>query len=771
MSTIPPTPLYERALTSFRQGRLDEVERLCVQILQGDARHYAALNMLALVLLKRGELARGLELLRRSIEIHPQQADVHLNIARALTHSGQPESALASCETALALQPIQFEALQLRASLLLELNRIPEALADFDRALLQRVDSAVVHVNRGNALFRLDRVEEALASYARALVLEPQNADAQFNKGNALLKLNRWAEALSCYEAVAALRPAFAKGHYYRGLALRRLERPREALASFERALAIEPKYRDALCGLGNALRDLGMLPESLAAYDAALAIDPSALEALSNRGRVLLSLNRPSEAVECLERLFRVDPGAAADYNFALGNLLHARLMCCDWQDYQLTCEAIVASVLNGERTTLPPLLVAMSDSPAAQLKCARDFVEDNWIGENVAPARVSLRPRRTIRVAYVSADFRQHPVSQLMAGIFEQHDRHSVETIGVSLRPPDGSPLGERVRKAFDRFVDVSENSDAEAAAMMRDVEIDIAVDLTGYTDGFRAGIFARRAAPIQVAYLGYPGTLGAPYMDYLLADRNVVPEADQKFYAEKIVYLPECFQPNDAGREIANPGPTRDECALPESGFVFCCFNNQYKIQPPLFDIWMRLLHSIDGSMLWLSKRSDEVANNLRREAQLRGISPDRLIFAPRMPSSSMHLARYRLADLFLDTLPFNAHATASDALWAGLPVLTTRGNTFAGRVAASLLSTLGLSQLIAENLADYEQRALRLARERTELDALRARLAANRASSALFDTQRLCRHLESAYSIMCKRWQRGEAPTGFDVPPVS
>jgi predicted O-linked N-acetylglucosamine transferase (SPINDLY family) len=314
----------------------------------------------------------------------------------------------------------------------------------------------------------------------------------------------------------------------------------------------------------------------------------------------------------------------------------------------------------------------------------------------------------------------------------------------------------------------VDVSANSDVATAAMMRDLEVDIAVDLTGYTEGFRAGIFARRAAPIQVAYLGYPGTLGAPYMDYLLADRSVVPQTDQQFYAEKIVYLPECFQPNDAGREIADPGPTRSECGLPETGFVFCCFNNQYKIQPPLFDIWMRLLHSIDGSVLWLSKRSDEVTHNLGREAQLRGISPARLIFAPRVPSSGMHLARYRLADLFLDTLPFNAHTTASDALWAGLPVLTARGSSFAGRVAASLLSTLGLPQLIAENLADYEQRALRLARERPELDALRARLAANRASSTLFDTQRLCRHLESAFGIMCERWRRGEAPAGFDVP---
>jgi protein O-GlcNAc transferase len=678
-------------------------------------------------------------------------------------------AALASCDAALQIHPDHVEALHLRATLLMELNRLADALADLDRAIRLRPDSAAIHINRGNTLFRLARLEDALASYDIALKLMPNNADAAFNRGNALLKLGRWAEALRSYDAVVARRPEFSKGHHYRGNALRRLRRPAEALASFERALALDSNYRDAWCGLANALRDLGQFDESLAAYDRALQLDPEALEALSNRARVLLSLQRPAEAGKCLEHLFRADPEAAPDCNFALGNLLHARLMCCDWRDYEATVRAVAAGVHAGKRVTLPPLLIATTDSAEAQLRCARRFVEDNWSVNGLAPWSGRRQRHDKIRVAYVSADFREHPVSLLMAGIFEAHDRSRFETTAISLRPPDESAIGARVRAAFGQFADVTQYTDDEAAALLRELAIDIAVDLTGYTDGFRAGIFARRAAPIQVNYLGYPGTLAANYMDYLIADRVVIPEADGAYYTERIVYLPDCYQPNDDRRAIAERTPTRAECGLPDTGFVFCCFNNHYKIHPPMFDAWMRLLRAVEGSVLWLAMKSGTVMHSLRREAQARGVAPERLIFAPRKRELQDHLARYRVADLFLDTLPFNAHTTASDALWAGCPVLTCRGGSFAGRVAASLLTAVGLPELIAESLPDYESRALRLVSSPAELMQLRIRLAINRLNSPLFDTARLCRHLESAYTTMCERWQRGDVPESFQVAP--
>jgi protein O-GlcNAc transferase len=793
---------YERALASFRQGRPDEVERLCLEILQSDARHYAALHLLGLLALQSGDAPRALQLMHRSIAINPRQPDVHLNIGNAWLRLRRPQAALASCDTALALKPDfveawnhrgnalrdlrrheealgsyaralelrpdHAEALHLRAKLLLELDRPREALEYFDRALRRRGDSAAIHINRGNALFRLGRTEDALAGYDQALALAPQDADAAFNRGNALLKLGRWAEALRSYDAVLARQPGFAKGHHYRGNALRRLQRPSEALASFERALAIDPNYRDACCGRANALRDLGHLSESLAAYDRALELDPDGLEALSNKARVLLSLNRPAEAGVTLERLFAIAPDAAPGYNFALGNLLHSRLLCCDWRDYELLTRALLAGVNDGRRVTLPPLLVATSRSASAQLRCARDFVEDNWSSGGVSAWSGARFRHERIRIAYVSADFREHPVSQLMAGMIEAHDGRRFETIGVALRPADDSALGRRIRAAFTQFVDVAQRSDEDAAAALREMEIDIAVDLNGYTDGFRAGIFARRAAPVQVNYLGYPGTLAAGYMDYIIADRSVIPESEREFYTEQVVYLPECFQPNDSSRAIAQSVPSRAQLGLPDRGFVFCCFNNHYKILPPMFDIWMRLLQSVDGSVLWLAGKSDAVVHNLRREAQARGVSPERLIFAPRLPDLRDHLARYRRADLFLDTLPFNAHTTASDALWAGLPVLTCRGESFAARVAASLLTTIGLPELITDSLEAYAALALELARDGARLDQLRMRLADNRTTNPLFDTRRLCRHLEAAYVVMWEQWQRGDSPRSFSVP---
>jgi predicted O-linked N-acetylglucosamine transferase (SPINDLY family) len=343
-------------------------------------------------------------------------------------------------------------------------------------------------------------------------------------------------------------------------------------------------------------------------------------------------------------------------------------------------------------------------------------------------------------------------------MAGLFELHDRERFETIAISLRPPQDSPIGRRVRAAFDRFIDVSTCSDKEVAALMREMEVDIAVDLTGNTDGSRPAIFAQRPAPIQVNYLGYAGTMASPHFDYLLADRVVIPEADRSFYTEEIIYLPHCYQPNDSKRVVAERTPTRAECGLPASGFVFCCFNAHYKIAPPMFDVWMRLLRSVEGSVLWLPEGRDTVMGNLRREATARGVEPERLVFAPRVAAMEDHLARYRVADLFLDTLPFNAHTTASDALWAGLPVLTCQGQSFAARVAASLLTAADLPELITSSLIDYEALARRLATTPSELAGLRNRLAEQRYLTPLFDTDRFRGDIESAYVRMWQRLKR-------------
>jgi predicted O-linked N-acetylglucosamine transferase (SPINDLY family) len=379
-------------------------------------------------------------------------------------------------------------------------------------------------------------------------------------------------------------------------------------------------------------------------------------------------------------------------------------------------------------------------------------------WQGEVYAHDR--------LRVAYLSADFNEHPTAYLTAGLFECHDKSRFEITALSFGQNDNSPPRRRLEAAFEHFIDVRDNSDQEIAALMRRSEIDITVDLMGFTKDNRLGVLARRAAPVQVNYLGYPGTIGAPYMDYILADATVIPEDQDAFYVERVVRLPATYQINDNRRAISQHTPTRSECGLPQNAFVFCCFNNPQKIAPEIFDIWMRLLRATEGSVLWLITGNAKVAANLRLEADKRGVAPGRLIFAPKA-SVADHLARHRLADLCLDTLPYNAHTTASDALWAGLPVLTCLGETFAGRVAASLLKAIGLDMLITRTLAEYEALALRLARDSAYLATLKDMLTRNRDASPLFDTQRATRHIETAYQTMADMARRNDRPRSFNV----
>jgi protein O-GlcNAc transferase len=410
---------------------------------------------------------------------------------------------------------------------------------------------------------------------------------------------------------------------------------------------------------------------------------------------------------------------------------------------------------------------VIGYTDDEAVHLACARRYIERK-IGAMPAPFAAGAPWRNPrIRVAYLSPDFREHPVGRLTVELFERHDRAHFEVIGISLQGGDGSALRSRLAAAFDRFEDVATMSDGDVAALLAQARIDIAVDLAGYTQGHRPEIFAYRPAPIAVSYLGYSATTGAGFIDYIVGDRSVLPPARQAFFSERVVQLPDCFMVSDSRRAIADAEPTRRAAGLPEDGVVFCAFNNHAKIAEPMFDLWMRLLGAVPGSVLWLSDARGIVADNLRAAAAARGIDPVRLVFAPRLRDFSQHLARHRLADLFLDTLPYNAHTTANDALWAGLPVLTCRGNCLAGRVASSLVEAVGLGELATANLADYEALALRLAADASERAALKARLARNRLTHPLFDTPRFTRHLEAAYRVMWETWQRGEPPRSFAV----
>jgi len=617
--------------------------------------------------------------------------------------------------------------------------------AEAERLYLQILEQASppeVLVNLGNLLARQGRRDEALPLYDRAMAARPDFLEALFNRAGLLLELKRPEEALENYERVVALRPDLFIAWNNRGSALRALQRPEEALASFERAAALNPSHINALTNRAMALWDLRRLQDALAAADQALAVQPRHGEALYTRANILRDLGRMAEALANYEQVLALQPA----HPHALNGAAQAALTLCDWGKVEALTPQLKQNAATGPAVIQPFVLLGYDDDPALQRRCA-----ENYVRRTVAP-RAPLAGKHyshdRIRLAYLSADFHQHPTAQLLAELFERHDRTRFEVTAVSFGPDDGSPMRARLKRAFDHFEDVPGKSDAEVAGWLKAREIDIAVDLNGHTHGARTGIFAHRPAPVQVNYLVYPGTMGAPFIDTILADRIVLPLDQQPFFSEKIIHLPDCYQANDATRVLL-PAPARAQAGLPAEGFVFCSLNNGWKITRPVFDIWMRLLAQTEGSVLWLLDGPH--ADNLRREASARGIAPSRLVFAPKL-APDQHLARHQLADLFLDTLPYGAHTSCSDALWAGLPVITCYGKAFPGRVAASLLKAIDLPELVTTRLGDYEAKALELAKNPALLTATKQKLLRNRRATPLYDSERFRQAIEAAYEKM-------------------
>lgn len=602
-----------------------------------------------------------------------------------------------------------------------------------------------VWFTRGCVLLRLRREMEALDAFDKALVLNPAFVEAALNRGGLLLALKRPGDALQSFDAALAANPAMPEAWNNRGNALAQLGRHAEAVESYERALALQPGLAESLVNRGTALLAVGRAQDALASYEAGTAARPADAESIAGRANALFELKRFEEAGEGYARALLFDP----HYPYAIGNLAFCRLHCCDWRSFEEDRNNLIAALAQGKRVVSPFQSLALLPSAPAQREAAQIWTADKHPASPLPLARGGRYAHERIRLAYLSADFNDHAVATLMAGVFEHHDKARFDIFAISFGRAQESAQRARLEAAFEHFIDVSQRTDAEVAEMLRDSEIDIAVDLMGFTGECRPGIFAAKPAPIKVNYLGFAGTMGAPYIGYLLADETVIPEDARRDYSETVVHLPNCYLPADATRKIAAAKPSREEAGLPASGFIFCSFNNSYKFSPQMFDIWMRLLRGVEGSVLWLPQSNAAAMRNLRREAEARGVPAERLVFAPFVANGEDHLARLGLADLFLDTLPYNAHATASDALWAGVPLLTCLGSTFAGRVAASVLKAAGVPELITESLEAYEALALRLARDAEALSAIRNRLARNREICALFDTAAFTRNLEAAY----------------------
>lgn len=610
---------------------------------------------------------------------------------------------------------------------------------------------------KGLELQNAGRLDEAEPLFLQVLALLPNHPAALYSQGVVLLRRPDATKALPFLADAVQRVPGFAPLWGLYATALQAAGRNEDALAAFDRGLEQDPNHVEMLLNSGVLLRQMLRHHAALERFNRVLTVQPQHASAMGNLAILLTEFKQHQQAVAMFERLLAVKP----DHDYGLGLLVYERMHACDWTDWEAQRERIVQGVREGRRVCKSLPFMALSDDAADHQSAARIFAS-HWCPPAPEPLWQGERYRHDrIRLAYLSADLREHPVAHLTAGIFERHDRRRFETIALSLGPDDGSRLRQRMQRSFDRFIDVHRMGSAAIAKLVRDLEVDILVDLGGYTSDARTDVLARRPAPVQVNWLGYPGTMGVPYMDYILADRHVIPPAHQRHYDEGVVYLPDTYLPTDGGLRIAERTPTRAECGLPDEGFVFCSFNHDYKIAPPMFRLWMRLLTQVPGSVLWLMSRGDTSQRNLRAAAAQAGIAPERLVFAKRVPRVEDHLARYRQADLFLDTHPYNAHTTCADALMAGLPVLTCSGGAFPSRVAGSLLHAAGLPELVTGDQAGYEALALRAATDRDWLRGLRERLAAGRVHSPLFDTDGFTRHLEAAFVSMWRARQLGDA----------
>lgn len=620
-------------------------------------------------------------------------------------------------------------------------------------------DPAKLHAQllEGLALQQSGQLAQAQNAYRQVLKQDPKNFDALHLLGVIAAQNKDFTESVKLIGRAITINPKDTTAHYNRGIALDELRQYAAAIASYDKAIKLKPDHAVAYNNRGAALNFLKRHAESIASFDQAIALQPDYAEAYNNRGHTRADLGQLEGALADFDEALRLKP----DYPYLPGIRLHTKLRLCDWRNLDQDIAVLERHIASGAPVTMPWLSLGFTNAPALQYTAAKTWATEthpprNTFGDFPKPPHPQKAGAK-IRVGYFSMDFRDHPVAQLTARLFELHDRSAFEVFAFSYGPDTKDDVQKRLRGAFDAFIDVREKSDEDIAALARHMRIDIAVDLAGYTTDARPGIMALRAAPLQVSYLGYAASMAVPYIDYIIADRHVIPEGGDKYFSEKIAYLP-CYQASDNKRAIADRTFSREELGLPPTGFVFCCFNTHHKILPAVFDVWMRILRQVEGSVLWLSEANPTAVRNLGLEAERRGVNKERLVFAKRVAMAD-HLARQRAADLSLDTLPFNAHTTASDALLAGLPILTCAGNTYAGRVAASLLYATDLPELVTSTPAEFETRAVTLAKQPDQLRALRDRLHNTRESCLLFDSVRFTKHIEDAYRRMLERYHGG------------
>jgi len=702
-----------------------------------------------------GQLEGSAQMYKVAVRIKPDYVEAHNNLGNIFKDLNQLDDAVKSYKRAIVVKPDYAEAHNNLGNALKDLNQLDDAVKSYKKAIVVKPDFAEAHNNLGNAFKDLNQLDDAVKSYSKAININQTFSEAYYNLGVVLKLLRQVDDAVGAYKNAIIIKPNFAEAHNNLGSCFTVLGQMIEAIGYYEKAIKIRPNFAEAHKNLGFNLLSLGKVEGAARCFEKALAINPDYAEAHSNLGHIYKKLKQSDKARLSYERAYKIKP----KMDFILGDVLNNKMHLSDWFDLGNLLDEVKKKIVVSEKVISPFFLLGLIDNPGLQRKAAEIYSLKKHT-KSYALADIKPYPKhKKIRIGYFSSDFKIHPVSYLTAGLYELHNREHFEVHAFSLGPDTNDEMNLRIKAGVDHFHDVRLMSHKEIALLARSLEIDIAVDLAGYTAESRTDVFAMSAAPIQLSYIGFLGTMGADYYDYLIADPIMIPEKNQKDYSEKIVYLPN-FQVNDSKDSPPKITLTRKELGLPEKGFVFCCFNNTYKFTPSVFDSWCRILKQVDGSVLIIYVNNESSKANLVKEITLRGIEPSRLIFGDSLPRPE-YLARYRATDLFLDTTPYNAGTTASDALRMGLPVLTCIGKSYSARMGASILSSLNLPELITTTSKEYEALAVELATNPEKFKALKDKLTSNLSTAPLFDTSLFTRNIESAYTTMYERHRQGLA----------
>ena len=750
--SLPVDKALRKAQNHIKTGELAEAEELYKQVLSKFPKNKQAIE--GYQKLKAGIASKG----SSNSEPPQEKVDELMN----LYNQGQHEKALETAKPLISLFPKAINLHNIQGASYAALKRYDAALDSYKQAIKIKPDFVEAYNNMGIALQDNGELDAAIENYNKALKIKPDYAEAYNNMGEALKDKGELDAAIDSYRQTLKIKPDFTEAYYNMGNALKDKGELNAAIDSYKQAIKIKPCHAKAYNNMGIIINDKGDSDAAIENYNKALKIKPDYAEAYYNMGIALKDKGELDVAIDSYKQALKFKP----NYELARSAKLHRQAHICDWAAIKEDSEAI-PNLGTLAQSVSPFGILSLEDAPERHRLRSEIYAKKEFSQKPLPLAPRSTQKPDRLRIGYFSADFHLFPGMHLMAGLFEKHDRNKFEVFAYSYGPPKDDSMRRRLIKAFDVFIDVSELSDKDVTLLARKDKIDIAIHRNGYTKNSRSGIFAYRAAPIQINFLGYPGTMGASFIDYIIADKVVIPDELQHCYSEKLLLLPHTYQPNDNTREISVRGITKFEMGLPEQGFVFCCFNQNYKISPAEFNIWMRLLGKVEGSVLWLLKSNKWAEDNLRLEAENRGISRERLIFAEKKPQAE-HLARHRLADLFIDTFNYNAHTTTSDALWSGLPVVTKLGKGFAARVAGSLLAAIDMSELITDTEQDYEALILDLATHPEHLGAIKLKLAANRLSKPLFNTELFTKHLEDGYQRAYQQYFDGKEPEAIYVP---